>query len=53
MKKFILPTIAIFFYIIYGLYLAQYDVAILSEDLKAENPHGFLDYRGITDVRPR
>ncbi|MGZ3721376.1 MAG: hypothetical protein ACXVA9_00515 [Bdellovibrionales bacterium] len=52
MKKYILPTVAIFFYLIYGLYLAQYDVAILSEDLKAENPHGFLDYRGITDVRP-
>ena len=51
MKKYILFTIAIFIYIIYGLYLAQYDVAILSEDLKAENPHGFLDYRGLTNVR--
>ena len=51
MKKFILPTLAIFFYLIYGLYLAQYDVAIFSEDLKAENPRGFLDYRGITNVR--
>jgi hypothetical protein len=50
-KKFILPTFAIFFYLIYGLYLAQYDVAILPEDLKAENPRGFLDYRGITNVR--
>lgn len=52
MKKFILPTVAIFFYIIYGVYLAQYNVAILPEDLKADNPRGFLDYKGITNVRP-
>src|SRR5262249_50463616 len=51
MKKFMVPTMLIFFYLIYGLYLAQYDVAILPENLKAENPRGFLDYRGLTDVR--
>jgi len=51
MKKFIVPTMMIFFYLIYGLYLAQYDVKILSEDLDAEHPKGFFDYRGITNVR--
>jgi hypothetical protein len=52
MKKFYVITSLIFCYLIYGLYLAQYDVAILPENLKAENPRGFLDYRGITNVRP-
>src|SRR5262249_28300706 len=51
MKKYLILTGFILFYLIYGLYLANYDVAILSEDLKAENPHGFFDYRGVTNVR--
>jgi hypothetical protein len=50
-RVFFLLTGLIFLYLIYGLYLAQYSVAILSEDLVAENPRGFLDYRGITNVR--
>jgi hypothetical protein len=50
-NKFVILTTVIFFYLIYGLYLAQYNVAILSEDLVAENPRGFLDYRGITNVQ--
>ena len=51
MKKFLVPTGFIFLYLIYGLYLAQYDVAILPEDLVAENPRGFLDYKGVTNVQ--
>lgn len=50
MKKFFFLTSLIFIYLIYGLYLAQYDVTILSEELVAEPPRGFLDYRGITNV---
>jgi hypothetical protein len=41
----------IFIYIVYGLYLAQYDIAILPSELVAESPKGFWDYRGITHVR--
>lgn len=51
MKKFFVPTGLIFFYLIYGLYLAQYDVTILSEDLVTEHPRGFLDYKGLTNVQ--
>lgn len=51
MKKFIVPTVLIFFYLIYGLYLAQYDVKILNEELVADHPKGFFDYRGVTNVR--
>ncbi len=50
MRKFIILTCAVFLYLIYGLYLAQYDVRILSEDLVPEPPRGFFDYRGVTNV---
>ena len=51
MKKFFVLTSLIFLYLIYGLYLAQYNVAILSDELVADHPRGFLDYRGLTHVR--
>lgn len=50
MKNYLVPTTLIFLYLIYGLYLANYDVRILSEDLAAEAPRGFFDYRGVTNV---
>jgi len=49
-NKFWIPTAAIFLYLIYGLYLANYDVRIFPEDLVAEPPRGFFDYRGVTNV---
>lgn len=53
MKKFFILTSLILLYLIYGLYLAHYDVDILSEGLVAEHPRGFLDYCGVTDVTTR
>ena len=53
MNKFWIPTAAIFLYLIYGLYLANYDVRIFPEDLVAEPPRGFFDYRGVTNVHTR
>jgi hypothetical protein len=50
MRKFIFLTTAVFLYLVYGLYLAQYDVRVLSEDLAPEPPRGFFDYRGVTNV---
>jgi hypothetical protein len=46
-------TALIFTYLVYGLYLAQYDVRILPEELKAEPPRGYFDYRGVTNVHTR
>ena len=46
-------TALIFTYLIYGLYLAQYDVRILPEDLKPDSPRGYFDYRGVTNVHTR
>lgn len=50
MKNFFIPTALTFLYLIYGLYIANYDVRILPEELVAEPPRGFFDYRGVTNV---
>ncbi len=50
MKSFFILTGAIFFYLIYGLYIANYDVRVFREDLVAEPPRGYFDYRGVTNV---
>ena len=50
MKSVLVLTALIFTYLVYGLYLAHYDVRILTEDLKAEPPRGYFDYRGVTNV---
>lgn len=41
---------AIFFYLIFGLYLAQYRVGVLPDELVPEAPQGFFDYKGVTNV---
>lgn len=53
MRKFIHLTAVVFFYLIYGLYLAQHDVRILPEELVPEPPKGFFDYKGVTNVHTR
>jgi len=50
MRKFIVLTGLAFLYIIYGIYLAQYNVQIFPEELVAEPPRGFFDYKGVTNV---
>lgn len=50
MKKFILLTGLCFLYLIYGLYLANYDVRVLSDELVPDPPKGFFDYKGVTNV---
>lgn len=50
MNKIWIPIAVIFLYLIYGLYLANYDVRIFPEELTAEAPRGFFDYRGVTNV---
>jgi hypothetical protein len=51
MRKFLVLITVIFLYLIYGFYLGRYDVAVTSEDLVADHPKGFFDYRGVTHVR--
>jgi hypothetical protein len=49
-KKFFILTALIFTYLIYGLYLAQYDLTIIPENLNPDPPVGFHDYKGVTNV---
>ena len=53
MRIFVGLTALVFAYLVYGLYLANYDVRILPEDLVAESPRGYFDYRGVTNVHTR
>lgn len=50
MKNIARLTGLVFLYLIYGLYLAQYDVRIFPEHLVPESPRGFFDYKGVTNV---
>lgn len=50
MRKFIVLISLTFGYLIYGVYLAQYDVRIFPEDLAPDSPRGFFDYKGVTNV---
>ena len=50
--KSIIPSIIglLLIYIIYGLFLSQYDLSIFPKELRPENPSGFYDYRGVFNV---
>lgn len=50
MRNIVILTGFIFLYLVYGLYLAQYDVRIFPEDLAPDSPRGFFDYKGVTNV---
>ncbi len=50
MKKLVFLTAFVLCYLSYGLFLFNYDVRVLPEDLVAEAPKGFFDYRGVTNV---
>lgn len=50
MRKRVVLIGLVFSYLIYGVFLAQYDVRIFPEHLVAESPRGFFDYRGVTNV---
>ncbi len=50
MRKLVALTCLTFIYLVYGVYLAQYDVKIFPEDLVPESPRGFFDYKGVTNV---
>jgi hypothetical protein len=39
------------FYFLYGLYIAQYGSYVIPRELKRENPAGFYDYRGVSNVQ--
>lgn len=40
----------VFLYLIYGLFLSQYDLRIIPKELTADHPPGFHDYKGVMNV---
>jgi len=40
----------VFFYLVYGLFLSQYDLRIIPKELTADHPPGFHDYKGVTNI---
>lgn len=49
--KRLLPFVFIFFiYLIYGIFITQFDLRIIPIELVSENPQGFHDYKGIVNV---
>lgn len=51
MKIFSFLTFLVIFYFVYGFYISQSNLAVISPELKNENPVGLYDYRGVANVR--
>lgn len=51
MKFLLTLTGFILSFLIYGFYLAQYELNSVPAVLKKDNPVGFYDYRGVTNVQ--
>src|ERR1700744_1778563 len=50
MRGLIIAIGTVFAYLIYGLYLSQYDLRIIPKELTAGHPPGFHDYKGVTNI---
>ncbi len=50
MRKVVIGSGIFFALFSYGLFLAHYDVRVVAEDFKSNNPSEFYDYRGFTNV---
>jgi hypothetical protein len=50
MKKRYLPITLICLYLVYGIYISQYEVAVRSPQLRRENSTGYYDYKGTTHI---
>lgn len=50
MKGLYFAIALLFFYLIYGLFLSQYDLRIIPKELTADHPPGFHDYKGVMNI---
>ncbi len=50
MKKIFVLFFFVIFYLIYGLFLSQYDLRIIPKELVSTHPEGFHDYHGVINV---
>jgi hypothetical protein len=51
MMKFVVGiTFLLISYFVYGFYISQYEINVIPQKLKSENPPGYYDYRGVINV---
>lgn len=48
MKKLFFLGIVLVLFLVYGLYLTQYDFLAIEEHIQIKNPEGYYDYKGVT-----
>ena len=50
MKRWLVLSGLVGSYLIYGLWISQYDVSVVNPGLRRENPPGYYDYKGTTHI---
>ncbi|MBK8204124.1 MAG: hypothetical protein IPK68_18025 [Bdellovibrionales bacterium] len=50
MKKLLLFSGVLIFFIGYGLVISQWNLSVMPTELVTKNPSGFYDYQGIMNV---
>lgn len=50
MKLLITITVLLITYFVYGFYISQYEISVIPQKLKGDNPSGYYDYRGVINV---
>lgn len=53
MKFVIYTTFLLISYFVYGFYISQYQINVIPQKLKNENPLGYYDYRGVINVHSK
>lgn len=53
MKFIISFTFLLISYFVYGFYISQYEISVVPEKLKGENPSAYFDYRGVVNVHSK
>lgn len=49
-KAVIAVSFLLISYFVYGFYISQYEISVVPQKLKGENPSGYYDYRGVINV---
>lgn len=53
MKKAVLAGILIILFLIYGLYLSQFQISVISQQIGVQNPDEYYDYKGLTHIHSK
>jgi hypothetical protein len=50
MRGLFIAIVVVIGYLVYGLYISEYDLRIIPKELATDHPPGFHDYKGVTNV---